>query len=79
MPKGDVFDQKALEIMLAHNPKFRTICEVIREVYGRALAQKDEETQEKCLEMIAMAKRMNRRLKQYNAKWGPADYGAQRK
>ena len=48
------------------SPK-RTICEVLREIY--ALQGVTPKIQEKCMEAVVMAKKMDAKLRGYKADW----------
>lgn len=60
-------DYDAKAILAAHNPKFRTICEVHREIYENA--DNPEKVRELIEEAVVMAKKMGRKLGEYKRRW----------
>ena len=51
-----------IAILEQPNPEFRTICEVLREIYDLA---EEPEIRSRCEEAIVMAKKMDARLRHY--------------
>ena len=54
-------DKNFKKYMLGHTTKFRTICEVLREIYWET---DNKEVRLKAIEASAMAKRMSRKISQ---------------
>jgi len=63
---SDNYEPCPEEWMNNENPRF-TICEAIRTIYR--LHDGDKETQTLCRIAMMMAKKMNSKLMEYNAKW----------
>lgn len=54
------------EIMMNHDEKLNTICQVLREIYRIAFKEGNQEIMEKCIKSTIMAKKMSRKLQFYH-------------
>ena len=66
MGLSDKYEPCPEEWMNSENPRF-TICEALRTIYR--LNEGNKETQMLCRIDMTMAKKMNSKLMEYNAKW----------
>ncbi|MCI0558386.1 MAG: hypothetical protein MN733_07810 [Nitrososphaera sp.] len=62
---------KAFEKNFVRSSTFRTICEVLREIYW---ATNDQEIRNKVVEATTMAKKMDKKLHEYKYGWDEGEW-----